>query len=63
MDEINITAPAKPETVVAVSTCPKCGQSTKFCPHCGGRFCDNSDCTNTDPYHRTECRDSVNVGD
>ena len=60
---IEIITPAVPETVVAITICPKCGQSTSFCPHCGGRFCNTSGCTNADPYHREECRDQNNLGD
>ncbi len=61
--EIEISSPKTPEIVIAATTCPKCGAATKFCPSCGGRFCDTEGCSAADPYHREECRDSVNVGD
>lgn len=62
MHPINIPAP-NAATVVARPVCPKCGQPTRFCPHCGGRFCDNPACDQRDLYHREECRDTNRMGD
>ena len=53
---------AEAAVVVAALVCPKCGQSNKFCPSCGGRFCNTEGCESADPYHREECRDQNNVG-
>lgn len=60
MDEINIPAPAD-ASVVGKTICSYCGKPAKFCPHCGGTFCDNPECPDKDEYHRAECRD--NMGD
>jgi len=60
--EIEIIAPDKVEVVVGSVTCPKCAATTKFCPHCGGRFCGTEGCESADLYHREECRDQNNVG-